>query len=144
MLSQVEIRPILSSDIDLYWNDASKLLQKAIDRADGEYTIEWLYNSLKDVNRNLWIVYKDNVIIAAITTRIDLYPSGIKIACIDFAGGESFKDWNVFTDYVSPLFFSMGCVKLEIAGRLGWLRLHTDKGFKPIYHVLRKELNGQK
>lgn len=140
----VEIRPIHSKDIDLYWNDAKPLLQKAIDRADGEYTIEWLYNSLKEVTRNLWVVFKGGVMIAAITTRIDEYPSGIKIGCIDFAGGSDFKDWKMFTDYIENLFFDLGCSKLEIAGRLGWLRLHTDKGFKPIYHVLRKELHGQK
>lgn len=141
MSSLVEIRPIFSKDIDLYWNDVSPLFQKAIDKADGEYHINWLYESMKKAERNLWVVFKDNVIIAAISTRIDEYPTGLKIGCIDFAGGHSFKDWKMFTDYIEDLFFSLGCSKLEIAGRLGWLRLHTDKGFKPIYHVLRKELN---
>lgn len=142
MPSLVEIRPILSSDIDLYWPQVAPLLQRAVDKSLGEFTIEHIHDLLIEAEKTLWIVFRDGDIIAAVTTRIDHYGySGIKNVTIDYAAGKDFSDWSSFTDYIEPIYKDLGCDNILIAGRLGWLRLHTDKGYKSIYHVVGKSLN---
>ena len=142
-MSLVEIRPILASDIDLYWPKVAPLLQKAIDKSLGEFTIEHIHDLLIEAEKALWVVFRDGEIIAAITTRIDYYGySNIRNVTIDFAGGNDFSDWSMFTDYIEPIYKELGCDNILIAGRLGWLRLHTDKGYKSVYHVIGKSLNG--
>lgn len=141
MSSLVEIRPIYSKDIDLYWNDVSPLLQKAVDLEQGCYTIEHIYQYLKSGEKSLFIIFVDNEIKAAVTTRIEQYPTGLKVCVIDYAGGEGFKEyWENFTNFIEPLYKSLGCGMMTIAGRRGWERLHTDKGFKFIYQVLGKAI----
>lgn len=140
MSSLVEIRPILTEDVPKLWDEASSLLQKAVDESDGELSIDDIYISILEKRRALWLVFESGEMIAAVTVRIEDWPSGLRIATIDYAGGKDFKLWDNFTDYISPFYKSIGCGKLEIAGRLGWLRLHTDKGFKIRYYVMRKDL----
>lgn len=139
----IEIRPILAADIDLYWPQVAPLIQKAIDKSLGEFTLEHIRDLLIEAEKALWVVFRDDEIIAAITTRIDYYGySNIRNVTIDFAGGKDFADWSMFTDYIEPIYKNMGCDNILIAGRLGWLRLHTDKGYKSVYHVIGKSLNG--
>lgn len=140
MSSLVEIRPIHSSDIKQYWDKASSLLQLAIDKmCSDEITTEILYESIVEKERALWCVFKGDMI-AAITTRVEIHPTGLRVAVIDFAGGESFDDWEVFTDYTEGFFKSMACSKVRIAGRLGWLKKHKDKGYKLSYCVIEKNI----
>lgn len=137
----VEIRPVHSSDIDLYWHDVKPLLQMAVDLEQGCYTIENIYEYLKSGEKSLFVVFAGNELKAAITTRIEEYPTGLRVCVIDYAGGEGFKDyWENFTNYIEPLYKSLNCGMITIAGRKGWERLHTDKGYKFIYQVLGKAL----
>ncbi len=139
----IEIRPILTSDIPLYWTRVAPLIEKSLDHGNArhEWTIEGIYETLLNQEKSLWIVFKNGEIIAAVITSIIHHNfTGNKTACIDFAGGEDFKSWSMFTDYIEPIYKSLGCGMITIAGRLGWLRLHTDKGYKPIYHVIGKRL----
>lgn len=140
MSLSVEIRPIHSSDVSTYWPEVAPMIQLALNETDGEWSLGDVYESLIDESRALWLVLRGGKIIAAVTSRIDEYKSGLRVGVIDMAGGEGFKDWSMFTDYISPFYKQMGCAKLEIAGRLGWSRLHTDKGFKIRYYVMRKDL----
>lgn len=136
----IEIRPIFIKDIDIYWPVASRLLEKALDFLDGEWDLPSIREKLDDGLFALFMVFKDGEPIAAVTTRIEEYYTGKKNCIIDFAGGSHFKEWSMFTDYIEPLYRDLGCDNIYIAGRLGWLRLHTDKGFKPIYHVIGKKI----
>lgn len=141
MSSSVEISPVRIEQIPLIWHIAEPMLQKAVDYSDGELTTQDIYNTLLNGERALWVVFKDNDPIASITTRIVECQTGLKICCIDYAGGHSFKDWDAFTDYIEPYYASLGCTKMEIAGRKGWLRLHTAKDFKLKYCILRKDIS---
>lgn len=141
----IEIRPILINDVDLYWPEVSPLIEKALEYGMAKY--EWTIDGILDVlykgEKSLWVIFKDNNIIAAvITSVIDYTYTGKRAASIDFAGGSDFSSWSMFTDYIEPIYKNIGCDIITIAGRLGWLRLHTDKGYKSIYHVIGKSLNG--
>lgn len=139
----VKIYPVHSKDFDQYWPIARPFLAMSLEHTDGEYSIDNIGDFIKEKVMSLWMIEKDNTPIAAVTVIVNEYPTGLRVACVNHAGGKDFKSWDVFTDYISSFYYSIGCAKLEIAGRLGWQRLHTDKGFKPRYYVLRKDLNGQ-
>lgn len=141
MSSSVEICPIPIDKVAAMWHVAQPMLEKALKHSDGELTDTHIYNTLMNGERALWIVFKNDKPIASITTRIDKHKSGLKVCVIDFAGGESFKEWDTFTDYIEPYYASMGCTKMEIAGRAGWLRLHTAKNFKLKYCILRRDIS---
>lgn len=141
MSSLVEIRPIHSADVSIYWQEVAPLLQKAVDLENGCYTIDNIYEYILNGEKSLWLVLVDNQIKAAVTTRIEQYPTGLKVCVIDYAGGEGFKEyWENFTNLIEPLYKSLGCGMITIAGRRGWERFHTDKGYKFIYQVLGKVL----
>jgi hypothetical protein len=141
MSLSVEIKPIHSKDIDLYWDNVKPLIQKAVDLEHGCYDIDHVYSYLKSGEKSLWIIFVDKQIKAAVTTRIEEYPTGLKVCVIDYAGGEGFKEyWENFTNLIEPLYKSLGCGMMTIAGRRGWERFHTDKGYKFIYQVLGKAL----
>lgn len=140
----VEIRPIAIKDLDLYWPQVSPLIDKSLDH--GNARMEWTIEGIREVlglgEKALWIVFDGEPIAAVITSITEYKYTGKRAVSVDFAGGERFSEWSMFTDYIEPLYKSLGCDIITIAGRLGWLRLHTDKGFKPIYHVIGKRLDG--
>lgn len=140
----LSVKPVHPYDLPYIWPDCAPLIGRALKYTHNEHSLETIYESLLSENRALWVVGKNGELIAAVTTRIDIYPNSVKIGVIDFAGGRDFASWSMFTDYVEPYFKAQGCHYLEIAGRKGWQRLHTAKGFKPKYFVLRKELQCQK
>jgi len=108
-----------------------------------EWTIEGIRDVLDKGEKSLWVIFKDDNIIAAVITSVtDYVYTQKRVASIDFAGGSNFSEWSMFTDYIEPVYKTLECDIITIAGRLGWLRLHTDKGYKPIYHVIGKSLNG--
>lgn len=139
----VEIRPILIKDIDLYWPNVAPMIDKSLDYgyARIEWTIEGIREVLSTGEKTLWVVFDEKPIAAVITSITEYKYTGKRMASVDFAGGERFKEWSMFTDYIEPVYKAYNCDIITIAGRLGWLRLHTDKGFKPIYHVIGKSLN---
>lgn len=145
MSSLVKIEPVFAENVAYIWHECKPHFLKALEHTLGELSVDDIKRTIESGERALFVVYQDGKIIAAITTRIDFYPStGIKNVIIDYAGGENFQAWSDFTDYIEPLYKSQGCDNILIAGRLGWLRLHTDKGFKPIYHVIGKGLKDGK
>lgn len=141
----VEIRPILIDDISTYWPEVAPLIEKSLEYGMARY--EWTIDGILDVlykgEKSLWVVFKNGNIIAAVITSMTHYTYTDKYAAsIDFAGGSDFSSWSMFTDYIEPVYKALNCDIITIAGRLGWLRLHTDKGYKSIYHVIGKSLNG--
>lgn len=140
LLDRISINPVFIDEVDAIWSEAHKFIQMALEETSGEWRLEDIYNSLLSGDRALWCVYKNEAMIAAITTRIDQFPNGKRIAVIDFAGGSNWEDWNFFPDYIKSFYKALNCDTMEIAGRLGWMRLYAAKGFKPKYLVLHKEI----
>lgn len=141
MSSSVKIEPVVAENVGLIWHQCKPHFLKALEHTLGELSVDDIRQSIETGERALFVIYRGHRLIAAVTTRVNFYPStGVKNVTIDYAGGEDFQAWSEFTDYIEPLYKSMECDNILIAGRLGWLRLHTDKGFKPIYHVIAKGL----
>lgn len=119
------------------------MIDKSLDH--GNARMEWTIEGIREVlglgEKALWVVFDGDPIAAVITSITEYKYTGKRSVSVDFAGGERFNEWAMFTDYIEPLYKSLGCDIITIAGRLGWLRLHTDKGFKPIYHVIGKRLD---
>lgn len=140
MSSSVRVVSIGRSDVDNVWPSVAHYIQQAIDKSAGEFGLDDIHQSLLKADRALWVVYRGDEPIAAITTRIDLYPTGLKACIIDFAGGKDWADWAWFPEYIEPIYKAAGCDILSIAGRLGWMRLYAARGFTPKYLVLHKEI----
>jgi hypothetical protein len=108
--------------VDIVWEDASALLSRVENyRSD----VADLYPLVKAGDRQLWISFNDKVLAAACITNIVQYPK-CKAIMVTTLGGDG-GDWDTMLKTLERYGTSMGCDRMEVIGRRGWLR--ALKGF---------------
>ncbi len=140
LLDKAIINPVLSEDINHYVDVACKFISLALSNTDGETELTDIIKDIKNNDRQLWVVKRDNDYIAAIVTMIYTTQSGLKVGEITLAGGSEHDSWDHFPDGVGEWFKLHGCKYIDIIGRKGWERLYSKRGFRNAYIQLRKEL----
>ena len=126
--------------IDVCWSDASPLLEKATLRSNGRFDVPSLHAEILRGHQQLWAVFKGDEVVAALTTRIITYPK-IKALAIVFCGGRFLVEWGKDMHSLLKRFArDMGCQKMEITGRRGWLKRLEDEGWKPNYALMELDL----
>ena len=108
-------------------------IQRAVDRTEGLFEIQHVRDDVMNGNAQLWPAPN-----AALVTRIEFYPTGIR-ACNEWlAGGdmdELLKLEPIIAEWAKT---KIGCDRIYLAGRKGWARVLTD--YKASHTVLRKDL----
>lgn len=127
---------VLFSEIEKVWDKVSPLIERALQYADGKFTIESVKNSLVSRNMQLW-VYINNDIKSCAVTQIHSYPNK-KVCSVLFAAGQDVHEWLQFMTLVEEWARSNLCESIEIYGRPGWERL---LGWERIHVVIRKNLH---
>jgi hypothetical protein len=107
-------------------------LQRAIDRTDGLYTIEHVWKEIESGTAQFWPLPNSVMI-----TKIETYPTGVKI-CNEWLAGGKLEDIVLCEQHVSEWAKRMGCDRICIAGRRGWLR--KLPGYEVSHTILRKDL----
>jgi hypothetical protein len=115
-------------------------IQDALEHSDYEISLDDIQSDIANQMRQLWIIKKDDLCLAAIVTRVFKTLDDRTIGRIEFAGGSKHKLWDHFVDFVSHWFLEQGCQFIDIAGRKGWRKLYEKRGFKECLVILRKEL----
>jgi hypothetical protein len=128
----MNIKLIEQWELRLYWPLAKPFIEKAIPYGDGKYCIDTVYNSLYNMDSQLWIVYENVKVVAAITTCIFNYPRSKRLI-IEFCGGEDIKSWLNVLDDLREFGKSHGCEKMEIIGRPGWEKILPFKKIQTIF-----------
>jgi hypothetical protein len=127
--------------IDVVWPEVSKMMQKAIDTTSGVFDIDSIYGALQTGDYLLWLVTEDTKPIAAITTRISVYPRG-KGLSMDWIGGERMAEWLPMAHETMVRYAKdNGCTHLEGYGRKAWGRWLQKYGWEPNYIAYKMELN---
>ena len=91
--------PVPTDYLDAVWSSVARVLKKSVGTAKGKYEVDDLYPLVKNDELVLWIVVdhdKDDEVIAAITTRLILYPQANAMA-MDWIGGTRMKDCLLYT-----------------------------------------------
>ena len=131
MTWQVGIVPLVA--VKLAWPQVAPLLAPAVAQSGGRADMRSLFQAIMAEQRTLWTVRSaagDTV--AAFTTHVSSYPTGLRLLSLDFIGGKRMTDWlsNVsdrLDDYVADM---------DLAGiqhtseRLGWDRVLRNIGWR--------------
>ena len=116
------------------WSKVAPLLQPAVDRSHGRWTIENLFDAVYVGQQQLWIGYEDiDEIKFALTSQISDYPNA-KFLAVQFLGGDAFADWS--DDMLSLLkrfAEDSGCTGIEAVARFGFWPLFKRHGYTRSY-----------
>ena len=112
------------------------MLERAINRVDGNYAIEDIQDELSERNMQLWAWLDGDTIKAACVTQINMFPRR-KVCVILLAGGECMVDW-LECGTINEWAKENGCQFVECTGRKGWKR--ALKGWREVGITLRKEI----
>jgi hypothetical protein len=116
------------------WNSVRDLLEPAVERSHGRWTMEHLLAALCTGHQSLWVGYdSEGYLRIAMTTQIVTYP-GTKLVSIHFLGGTGFDDWG---DDVLALMEryagDCGCDGVEAVARFGFWPLCKSRGYDRSY-----------
>jgi hypothetical protein len=120
-------------DTDLYWNKTTHFLDAALKYTNGRYEVDDIYQRVIRGTFSFWVVFNNENIVGTIITSVNKYPRK-KVLCIQFCGGERFKDW------LEPMALEMrkhakenDCQGIEATGRVGWAKMLEKEGYKLLW-----------
>ena len=105
------------------WAHAEVLLRPAIDRTGGRLSSETVYSWLCAGQFQLWLVHPTP---AAVVTENRTFPTGLRVFSVLLIGGTNREDWLWLWPKMEQWAKEHGCVKADMAGRKGWLRVLKD------------------
>ncbi len=119
--------------LDDVWDLLTPLFLNVLNR-DDRYTIEWLYARLSARELHLF-VFGNPFIEFILIAGIEDYPN-YRMMRHCFASGENARRWIPYiADYIEPWAKNLGCEKMELIGRKGWLKWLPDYELQEIVMV---------
>lgn len=126
--------------LDVVWPDVERLLRRSVATSVGKVTLADVRNQLEKGDLVLWLVVDNGTPVAAITTRILVYPSRHAMA-MDWVGGTRMSEWlGLAMSTLKQYAVDNGCLHLEGYGRKAWGRVLERYGWKPEYIAYRMEI----
>lgn len=137
-MAGIELDGVLPADVWSVWPDVAILLQKAIDRGNGEHTTQTILDALLKAKMQLWIGTDKHKIVYAGVTQVITYATGKKIAEICYLGGSRLDEWLDHIHVIEAWAKANGCACLNIIGREGWMR--KMDGYKRLQTIISRKL----
>jgi hypothetical protein len=135
------ITPVPVEVLETIWPEASVFIERAVNTTKGKFTLDSVYQDIKRGLYVLWIIVKDDVIMAALTTRIAQYPLR-KGLSIDWLGGSNMSELFTRTfPTIVQYAKDNGCTHLEGYGRKAWGKWLESYGWEPDYVAYKMELS---
>lgn len=130
-----------ASAVDLVWGLVEPMLAPAIATADGKTDVRHVKRQLDSGELLLWVVADGLAPVAALTTRIIVYPERRGMA-MDWIGGARMREWLPMAQSMLMRYAAdNGCAHLEGYGRKGWDRWLRRFGWRPEYIAYRMDLD---
>ena len=129
----IHVQLVMPANIQWGVDLAKPLLDKGLVRqkATGKYPLAWCCNEISEGRAQLWLVWKDTKLTAAVMTTINHYPSGQKYMEVFLMGGWKMALWaEKALDSVLQYARLVGCQVCAAGGRLGWNRIAKKYGDK--------------
>lgn len=129
------------SEIGKVWPKVSRYLKLASDQSYGRYRLIDIWEKLTSNEHQLWIVFDDDQIVAAITSTFTFYPQCTSLHG-QFLGGDRLEEWrDKFCEIFDNWGRDNGCKFIEFTGRPGWAKALAPNGYKEVYRIFQKELS---
>lgn len=129
-----------ASDIERQWQHMLRLLAPAIERSNGRWTPDDVFNEAEAGRLQIWVLIEDQLLYGVGVTEIQSYPGLKCCSCLWLGGVDAYRWLHLLDDTVSAWAIDEGCSRMEIIGRKGWEKLGSQLGFKPSYVFFEKKL----
>lgn len=140
-MTEVTLSKVDTDMVDIMWCDIKPLIEIALEHANGEITIEWMYEQIKAGDMLLFLVCRDNEILSAITFEKRTFDSGKDVLVITTAGGSSLYDWmDLVLDKANEVAKDSACSDVYVIGRKGWGKPLKERGYDYIHTVFSKKV----
>ena len=138
-MSEFSISIVAVAFVDIIWEEVTPHIQRVVDVAHGELTMEGIHKSLMDGNSLLVTISKGSEIVAVNTFEIRVLSSGVRTIYISVTGGSELFKWK---DDVVALAVKIAkkfkCTELRVvAVRDGWTDILTPMGWEHVHQVLK-------
>ena len=77
--------------VDVIWNDVSRVLRRSVLTAGGRFELNDVREGIKSGFYGLWVVMEEDRVVAALTTRVVVYPQ-CKSLAMDWIGGSRMRE----------------------------------------------------
>ncbi|MEK9985993.1 MAG: hypothetical protein VW879_14745, partial [Opitutae bacterium] len=125
----MRVSTVPKESVKYIWKDVERVLEKSVDTAEGKLRLIDVLKGILDDTYVLWVVFDNDEIIAAFTTRIIEYPQRRSMA-LDWVGGSRMKEWlDIGMEKVIEFASLNNCEHLEGYGRKAWGRALSKYGF---------------
>lgn len=117
---------------------AAPFLQKAIDKAPNDLSLESVKQDLLSGNSMMVTISDGEDIVAVNTLTVSTYPTGHKVLYIPITGGERMDEWlDRFMELVHAVARDYECDEIRgMACRKGWLRALKDHDWYDIHMII--------
>lgn len=133
--------PVPKKFVSSVWPDVVRVLEKSVATSNGKYDLADIYNGIIENDYVLWLVLDGDELVAALTTRIAVYP-GKRGMALDWIGGSRMSEWLPSVQHVMTKYARDNeCTHLEGYGRKAWGRWLAKYGWEPEYIAYRMELS---
>ena len=134
--------PVPKAFVNAVWADVTRVLKPAVDTSRGKFSMQDIYGDILSGRYVLWLVLDDDKVVAAITSRITVYPGPHRGMALDWIGGTRMAEWLPMAQHaMSKYARDNGCTHLEGCGRKGWGKWVAKYGWEPEYTAYRMELS---
>jgi hypothetical protein len=138
--TQLQITAVPPAVLDVVWPQVAPLLEKATNASNAYFGVDEVYNRARTGEYLLWLVLDGTTPVAALTTRITIYPKA-KALCLDWIGGERMREWLPLAQKLMERYGKDNdCTHLEGYGRKAWGRWLQPHGWKPEYIAYKMDL----
>ena len=117
----MEPRQIHPVDVPYVWHEVKPLVDKVLDRADGEMISSDYIEPLLSGECTLWIGLDDDEIKSALICEVMVYPrkKALHIHVWATKSGQDFAPWMEYWDDIEDFGRSNGCTMIEAKARKG-------------------------
>ena len=89
----MRVSTVPKESVKYIWKDVERVLEKSVDTAEGKVGLIDVLKGILEDTYVLWVVFDNDEVVAAITTRIIQYPQRRSMA-LDWVGGSRMKEWQ--------------------------------------------------
>lgn len=133
---------ILSDDIEHHWSALWPVLERAVEKGNGEYTAESLLIGIRNRDLQMWTdIDEEGVTRHAMVTTLEEFSDGKLVCKVLYIAGDDVDTWLGSTiDELESWAMDHGCSEMWGTGRKGWERKLEHFGFRYGYTTVIKEL----
>ena len=128
----MQVSMVPKDHVDTVWDSVKDYLEGAAQYTHGRYTVDDIYDCIKEYDHTLWIAFDEVGIKGAVVTNFVYYPQK-KYLVMMFCGGEQLTQWkDPMLKLLQHWAFDNHCDGVEATARLGWAKIFKDDGHKPL------------